>query len=264
MKITSKLAAVSTRACSHLRPVALCSIAVAGAVYCLLLAIAPPETVPAPFAFADSASWITTKATQQASGCFRLDLSIPVTVVNAWVTLASNGGFEVLVNGQSCATNSLSSPVSPFQQGLSETGQKLTVSASAIRSINFPREYQWTHQDDAELPIWIDLASYLHPGHNALCVEVETVGTTPALILSGEVLLSTGERIHIRSGADWVAEPVPTTLPQYAWTFPASQVFDWHSARLLDWHRTFWRLIPKAFSSNPSVGNGSGSARPIR
>ena len=265
MKIIWKLAAVSRRTCRKLRPVALCSAALAAVIYCILLAAAPPEPVPEPFAFADSASWITTTATQQSTGCFRLDLSIPGTVVNAWITLASNGGFEVLANGHSCARIYSGSPVSPFQQDLSEMGQRLT-SANAAISINYPREYQWASHDDAELPTWVDLSGFLHPGHNALCVEVETSGTTPAVILSGEVLLSTGDRILIRSGPDWAAEPVPTVLPQYAWTYAESPVFDWNRARILDWHRNFWRLVPKGVFEQPFAGKrvrlvASGSVR---
>jgi hypothetical protein len=254
MKLIWKLASASGRACTHLRPALLCSAAVAAAIYCLLLAAAPPAQVPEPFAFANSASWITTTATQQAGACFRLDLSISATVVNAWVTLASNGGFEVVANGQRCARNDFSSPVSPFQIGLSESGQKLTTADPALPVLNYPREYQWAHHNDSELPTWIDLTNFLHPGHNALCVEVETSGTTPAAILSGEVLLSTGERILIRSGSDWAAEPVPTALPTYAWTLPESPVFNWNHARILDWHRTFWRLVPKGVFEEPFRG----------
>jgi hypothetical protein len=248
-----KLVAVSSRACIRLRPVALCSAAVAALIYCLLLAAAPPEPVPKPFAFGKSASWITTQSAQQVGGCFRLDLSIPGTVVNAWIALAANGGFEVLTNGQSCARNYSNSPVSPFQEGSSQKGQRL-MPADAVLSINFPREYQWAHHDDAELPTWVDLTGSLHSGRNALCVEVETAGTTPAVILSGEVLLSTGERIPIESGSHWAAEPVPGTLPQYAWTFPEWSVLDWNRARMLNWHRAFWRLIPKGVFEQPFCG----------
>ena len=49
--------------------------------------VAPPEPVPQRFAFPQNASWITTASVQQSTGCFRLDLSIPGTIVNAWITL---------------------------------------------------------------------------------------------------------------------------------------------------------------------------------
>jgi len=74
------------------------------------------------------------------------------------------------------------------------------------------------------------------------------------VILSGEVLLSTGERISIASGPDWAAEPVPTTLPQYTWTFPEWPVQDWRRARTLDWQRAFWRLVPNGVFEQPFCG----------
>jgi len=66
----------------------------------------------------------------------------------------------------------------------------------------------------------------------------------PALILSGEVLLDTGERIPIRSGPEWAAEPVPRTLPQEIWVDNQSRVLDWDHAKVLPWKRSFWRLVP--------------------
>src|SRR4051812_42609152 len=60
------------------------SAAFAAVVYCLLLAARPPEPVPQRFAFDRSASWITTNATHQATGCFRLELPITGKVANAW------------------------------------------------------------------------------------------------------------------------------------------------------------------------------------
>jgi hypothetical protein len=247
----------------RLRPVVLCSAALAAVTYCILLAVAPPEPVPEPFAFDSSASWISTVATQQATGCFRLDLKIPGKVVDAWITLATNGGFDVAVNGTSCGRFINVSPTHAFQRRLSEAGQRLTPSDESI-SIVYPREYQWSAHDSAELPTWLDLTSVLHPGVNALCVEVETPGTTPALIVSGEVLLATGERIPIRSGPEWQAEPVPNALPQERWTYPESPVLNWNHARVLPWKRNFWRLVPEGVYEEPFRGKrvrfgGTGS-----
>jgi hypothetical protein len=253
VRILWRIQSASGRAGSRLRSAALFSAALSLSVYCLLLATAPPDPVPKPFAFAPSASWISTTASQQSTGCFRLDLSIPGKVVNAWITIASNGGFEVLANGQSCAKDYSYSPVGPFQQGLSLQGQRLTPTGAVI-SINYPREYQWAHHDEAELPAWVDLTPFLRSGHNTLCAEVETSGTIPAVILSGEVLLSTGERISIASGPNWAAEAVPTTVPQYAWTLPECPVLDWDRARALHWNSTFWRLVPKGVFEQPFQG----------
>ncbi len=206
------------------RSAALASAALAAVAYCVLLASSPPEPVPRPFSFDPSASWISTNATHQSTGCYRLELSIPATVVNAWIVLAAHGGFEVLANGKRCAQMFLSRPPRAFQRGLSETGQRLR-SDGAVISFFYP-QYQWSQNDGAELPTWVDLTSALHPGRNALCVEVESSDTTPALIVSGEVLLKTGEKIPIRSGSAWAAEPVPRTPVQDDWTDAQSRVLD--------------------------------------
>jgi hypothetical protein len=237
----------------RLRPVVLCSAALAAVTCCFLLAAGPPEPVPEPFAFDSSASWITTAATHQATGCFRLDLKIPGKIVNAWLTLATNGGFDVSVNAISCGRFINDSPTHAFQRRLSEAGQRLTSSDESI-SIVYPREYQWSAHDSAELPIWLDLTSVLHPGVNALCVEVETPKTTPALILSGEALLATGERIPIRSGPDWRAEAVSNGLPQERWIYTDSPVLKWNHARTLPWKRNFWRLVPAGVYEQPFRG----------
>src|SRR5580704_17867308 len=246
-------AAVALFDLRRLRLVVLCSAALAAVIYCILLAAAPPEPIPEPFAFDPSAYWISTAATQQATGCFRLDLKIPAKVVNAWITLATNGGFDVSVNGTSCGRLINDSPTHAFQRRLSEAGQRLTPSDESI-SIVYPREYQWSGHDTSELPTWLDLTSVLHPGDNALCIAVETPRTTPALILSGEVLLATGERIPIRSGPDWQAEPVPNTLPQERWTDAESPVLNWNHARVLLWKRDFWRLVPTGVYEEPFRG----------
>jgi hypothetical protein len=170
--------------------------------------------------------------------------------------VASNGGFEILANGNTCARYSLLRTPQPFQTGLSETGQKLTSSHPAI-AIRYP-QYQWSDQDNAELPTWIDLTSVMRLGRNALCVEVESCGKTPAMIMSGEVLLETGERIPIHSGTEWTAESVPQTHDQGSWTSPESLVLNWNHAKTLPWKRPFWRLVPEKVFQEPFRG------KPIR
>ena len=241
--------------------IVLASAALAAMSYCILLYLAPPEPVPVPFAFPSGASWITTVESQQSTGCFRLDLSFSSKVVNAWITLATNGGFEFLANGDACSQFFFWRRTRPFQTSLSEEGQKLNP-ADAAMSVNYPREYQWKDHDNAELPIWIDVTSYLRPGRNTLCVEVENSGTTPALILSGEVQLDTGEKIPIRSGTQWVAEPVPKKLPQNSWALASTPVADWNHARELPWKRLFWRLVPKGVFEEPFRGKRIRSVTP--
>jgi Dolichyl-phosphate-mannose-protein mannosyltransferase len=237
----------------RLRPALLASAAFAAVAYCILWIAAPPEPVPRPFAFDPAASWITTPSSDQSAGCFRFDLQIPGKIVNAWIAVATNGGFETIVNGSGYARFFLWRRTHQFQTSLSEGGQKLNAGDTAM-SVNYPREYQWKDHDNAELPILLDLAPYLHSGRNAICVEVECDGTTPALILSGEVLLETGEKIPIRSGKEWAAEAVPRTAVQKHWTDPQFSVMDWSRARPLSWHRQFWRLVPEGIFEEPFRG----------
>ncbi len=236
---------------ARMRSVFLASAAMASMTYCFLVAAAPPEPVPQPFSMS-GARWITTQTTQQACGCFRLDLSLPAKVVNAWISVASNGGYEIRVNGVLCAQCPLLMTPRPFQAELSEAGQKLTPSRAAIEN-RYPH-YQWSDHDNAELPIWIDLTPVLRLGPNALCVEVESSDKTPSLILSGEVLLKTGERIPIHSGTNWNAEPVSKTVPQEDWTSPRVSVLDWNHAKAFPWQRMFWRLVPAGAYQKPFRG----------
>jgi hypothetical protein len=227
--------------------------AVASVLFCVLWIVAPPESVPKPFSFDPAASWITKNGSQQSMACFRLDLEIPSKIENAWIAVASNGGYEVLINGKQSAHLYLLSPTHPFQDGLSEFGQRLNPRAPAV-AVDFPREYEWHHHDNAELPTKVNLTTSLHPGHNALCVQVETNGTQPAMILSGEVLLATGERIPIRSETGWRVESVPQRIPQDSWTLPNFPVNDWERAEALSWRRPFWTLIPDGAYETPFVG----------
>ena len=229
------------------------SLALAGVIYCLLRVVAPPEPVPKPFSFDKAAHWITTAANDQACGCFRLDLYLPGNIAKAWVALASNGGHELMVDGDSAARSVLLSPTQPYQKGLSDMGQKLTPAEPAI-SINFPREYQWTHYENDKLPTLVDIGSSLHPGWNAICVEVENNNTTPAFILSGEVVLTTGERVPINSSAQWRAEPTPKSANEYSWTYSEFSVANWRTARELPWDTRCLTLIPDGVFRDEFLG----------
>jgi hypothetical protein len=244
----------------RLNTVALASAALAAVAYCILLALSPPEPVPQPFPFDPSASWISTKATHQSTGCYRLEVSIPARVTNGWIAVSAHGGFEVLANGKRCAQMFVSRPPRAFQYGLSETGQRLS-SVGAVISFLYP-QYQWSQNDSAELPTWVDLTSALHPGRNALCVEVESSDDTPAFIVSGELLLETGEKIPIRSDSEWAAESVPRTTVQDDWTGTQFRDLDWDHARVLAWNRRFWRLVPTGTYQEPFRGQRIRSVTP--
>jgi Dolichyl-phosphate-mannose-protein mannosyltransferase len=237
----------------RVRCVLLFSAAVGAVAYCVLCAVAPSQPVPQLFYFDRASSWISTNSRFQSSGCFRLDLEIPGKIKNAWLALATNGGFETIVNGKHKALFFFWRRTAPYQAFLSEGGQKLNTGDPAME-VSYPREYQWKNHDNGELPTFMDLTPDLHPGRNALCVEVESDRTTPAMIVSGEVLLETGQVIPVRSDSGWKAEPVPGMLPQDRWTSPDFPVDDWSRARTLPWQRSFWRLVPEGVYEEPFHG----------
>lgn len=236
-----------------IRIAVLSASALAATLYCLFWAWFKPEQTLNRFHFSPDAHWITTQCNRQATGCFRLDLNLPGTVVNAYITIAANGGFEVITNGTVCGQFFLWGPTRPFQTGLSEAGQRLYPEDPAI-ALNFPREYQWGDHYNAALPVWIDLRPGLNTGLNALCVEVESRTPQPALIVQGEVDLASGERILIRSDERWRAEPVPTTVPQDAWTRPDQSVRDWQSVCILNWNKPAWRTVSPGIYQTPFGG----------
>jgi hypothetical protein len=238
---------------ARIRSALLAAAALAATLYCLCWTWFKPEQTLTRFHFHPAAGWISTQCDQQATGCFRLDLNLPGTVVNAYITIASNGGFEVTANGVPCGQSFLWRPTRPFQNGLSETGQRLYSKDIAL-AVNYPREYQWSDHDNAALPVWIDLRPLLRPGPNALCVEVEARSLCPAFIVQGEIELASGDRIPIRSDETWRAEPVPTTVPQEAWTSAMQSVRDWHSARPLDWSTPAWRTVSASLYQMPFGG----------
>src|SRR5258707_3294142 len=204
---------------TRLRSVLLFSAAIAAAAYCLLYAIAPSQPLPQRVTFDPAAAWITANTTAQSSGCFRFDVEIPGKIKNAWMALATNGGYEVIVNGKDKALFFLWRRTHPFQTSLSEGGQKLTTGDPAM-AVSYPREYQWKDHDNGELPTFLDLTPDLHPGRNTLFVEVVSDGTNPPGSIFREVLFDTGEKIPIRSNADLKVEPVPRTLPPDRLTSP--------------------------------------------
>jgi hypothetical protein len=246
---------------SYLFVAASFSLALAAVLYCVLRIVAPPEPVPKPFAFDQAARWITTDANDQACGCFRLDLNLPSHVRNAWVAIASDGGYELMINGDSCARFVLLSPTQPFQKGLSEVGQKLTPAEPAV-SVNFPREHQWTHYENDKLPTFVDIASSLHPGRNTLCVEVENNDTTPAFILSGEVVLDTGQRIPIDSSSQWRASATPKSSYQYSWLYSEVSVADWKNADELTRGTSCLRVVPNGVFQDSFRGKRIRSIEP--
>ena len=245
----------SLRAAS-LRPALIVAAGLAAVLYCILHWLLPSEPVPKPFVFNPGSSWITTNSTVQATGCFRLNLFVPRKIEKAWIAFGTNGGYHLYVNGQTMAGAPPRRRTRSFQTTLSEGGQRLSPEDATIWA-NYPREYQWSDHDGAELPVWLDLTSSLHPGLNAISIEVDSEGTfpNPAFIMSGEVRLQSGETVPISSDSTWFAEPVPKRVPQYGWTDPKNPVFDWARAKVLPIRRQYWRLFAPEIFQHPFEGS---------
>src|SRR5258708_19529642 len=165
---------------TRLRSVLLFSAAIAAAAYCLLYAIAPSQPVPQRFTFDPAAAWITANTTAQSSGCFRFDVEIPGKIKNAWMALATNGGYEVIVNGKDKALFFLWRRTHPFQTSLSEGGQKLTTADPAM-AVCYPPEYQCKDHDNGELPTFLAFTPDPHPAPNPLYVQIPIHVPPPAV-----------------------------------------------------------------------------------
>ncbi len=176
-----------------------------------------------------SGTWIKSAGEATHGSCFRRQIQLPATVVNAWVMVSACDGYEVIVNGDPVSRQFLWRPTRPFQNGSSEKGQRLTEHIPAL-GLNFPREYQWTGHESYRLPVFIDIRPELRKGENVICVQVESRKAPAKLEIDGEVLLATGERIRLDSSTAWCAEPVPPGLSETHWTQPNYDAQSWRQA----------------------------------
>ncbi|WP_325100887.1 glycosyltransferase family 39 protein [Haloferula rosea] len=192
------------------------------------------------------ACWISSVDEVQTTACFRHDFELKQEVVGGWLAVAAEGGFELVCNGNSVGMFSLWRSTRPFQNGLSEAGQRIYGGESAM-SLNFPREYQWELHANEKLPVWFDLRPFLRRGWNALALELEARKPGAAMIVWGEVTLEDGSVVEIHSGRRWLAEPVPKGTTQFEWTRPEIRLRGWRQA-LEQGHggRRLFRSVPDA------------------
>ncbi|WP_411844702.1 glycosyltransferase family 39 protein [Roseibacillus persicicus] len=210
-------------------------LAIATALFGLLLAEVwrPSGTVAYRIELPPDASWITTRDKSQLAGCYRKDFAISHEIKSAWVAIACEGGFELISNGNTLGGFSLWRPTRPFQNGLSEAGQRAYNGDSAM-ALNFPREYQWTLHANHSLPVWFDLRPSLRGGNNTLALDVEARKPGARVLVFGEITLVDGSVIPLRSDESWLAEPVPKGVTQFEWTRPEVKPRDWHRAEQAD------------------------------
>lgn len=198
--------------------------------------------------------WISVHEGADYQASFRKVIDVRGEVRNAWLAVAACDAYELTVNGIAAGRQFLWRPTRPFQNGLSEDGQKLNF-AAPILALNYPREYQWEGHRNYQLPTFIDIAPFLRPGRNCVCVEVESRSLPPKLIVDGEIELRTGERVALASDASWKAMALPADSSSAAWPTPEYSDLDWPAAeptsappgRLL---RTFDpRMFARAFAA---------------
>ena len=164
--------------------------------------LAPHRTVAEPLVL--RGQWIAARDGADFQTTFRKDLDVRGEVRNAWLAVAACDGFEVTVNGRVVARQFLWRPTRPFQNGLSEEGQKLRF-APPMLALNYPREYQWEGHRNHQLPVFMDLTPFLHPGENVIRIEVEARTAQTKLIADGEVELRSGARVLLASDVSWKA-----------------------------------------------------------
>ena len=174
-------------------------------------------------------AWIKAPGPPGYVGHMRRRISLAGPVKHAWIAIVAREGFEVCVNRNPVGRFYQWRPTRPFQTGLSEGGQVINPSPTLL-ALNFPREYQWASHRNDLLPVFIDITPQLQPGRNVISVEIESRRAPAAFKLDGEILLWSGEKIRINSGADWLAEPVPPFNRWYDWTEPKYPDADWRHA----------------------------------
>ncbi len=174
--------------------------------------------------------WIAPAGPGSFSACFRTTMTLEASPVHAWIAVSARDAFELTVNGDTVGRMFLWRPTRPFQNGLSEGGQRVSPLQLAM-ALNFPREYQWRGHRSHVLPVFFDVHSFLRPGKNVICLKVESRQTKASACVEGEILLATGERVTVSSGAHWLGEPFPRNLQAEHWSKPNASVDDWRFAK---------------------------------
>lgn len=194
-------------------------------------------------------AWVRADDSPSPSAFFRFEFEVVAPAQRAWVKITAHESFNLYVNGDSLARQHLWRPSRPFQNGLSERGQKLYPAEPAI-ALNYPRAYQWDGHDNASFATLVDITPALRVGKNVLAVQAETRGTTAAVRLDGEVWLSSGEQLVLDTSTSWRAATVPPGVSQPSWTRHEYDASDWSPAReTAGFPDRAWRLAaPSAFA----------------
>lgn len=198
-----------------------------------------------PFSFPDSAWWILPQGQPQAGACYRMDFEIEAaTVTHGWVAICADSGFELLINGSPVGKWDLYRATRPFGSGLTEYGQKTYLEPTAL-GLNFPREYQWDDHANRKFPVFFDVTKYLRGGgHNSISVTTQARHARPAFILTGDLTLSNGKQIPLRSHSGWKATFSPQTLTRQEWVNSTISVEHWQDAKMINPVETRFYRVP--------------------
>ena len=187
--------------------------------------------------------WISVSESVQYTGCFRKDFQCLTDINSAWIAVTSYGGYELMCNGNPVGAQTYWRPTRGFQNGLTESGQKVS-GVEPLIAYNFPREYQWSGHANHKMVTFFDLTTFLKKGKNVICVGSEARISNPAMMAFGEIHLKSGETVKIHSDASWKAEPVPVGMRQNDWIMPMQDVRNWRNAAVRENHREFISTVP--------------------
>ena len=203
-----------------------------------------PVTAPA------QCHWITVSESPQYASCFRKDFQIGGEVLGSWLAVTSEGGYELLCNGNPVGAQTYWRPTRNFQNGLTESGQRV-MGGEPLVAYNFPREYQWSGHRNDQIVTYFDLGPFLKAGKNTLALDVEARTANPAVIAFGKITLAGGREISLQTDPSWKAEPVPPSLKQNEWSKPLHDVSKWRQAGVKQRSRHFLTTVPPGMFTTP-------------
>lgn len=218
---------------------------IVGLLSWLLLEWALPSNVPLrKVEFPQEVKAMTT-VVEGKVGYYRYDFMLTESPEQALLQVVSDGGFELMCNGNPVGANSHWRPTRPFQNGLTEWGQRLHHSSPAM-ALNFAREYQWEDYGYDKIAVLFDLRSFLREGKNTLCLTTEGRAVKQSVKLYGEVKQSHENIMSFSSGSQWKAETIPKGHDAFSWAVPEAAVTEWQNAREIskDFSRVY-TLVPE-------------------
>ena len=184
---------------------------------------------PAARSLAPAGKWIRTPGDLDYQGYFRKTVFLNSYPKQAWLRVAAEDSFEVIVNGNSINELPLWRPTRQFQTGLTESGQRV-IKSTPLLSLNYPREYQWGSYRTYEIPVFMDLTPYLKPGPNSICISVATRKLPARLNATGAILTFAGESLPIDTDNTWKCSATASYGDAPDWTREHFDDQPWASA----------------------------------